>query len=586
MQISKSKLTRKIVVLGLSLVVALVGISLIDQKFHLFSKANKLVGEIAGVGIVGGSKFLGVGYDNVSAQATTPYQNVDGDVNVSGRFTSAYKSNFTNITDSSIYLVSNDPAIGILDNSSPNTSGYTIWGSASGGLAFSTATTTTPPAEKIRFDINGNVGIGTATPQAKLDIFQSGAINTTTPGTTRYGLHLTPQNATVDTAAGITFGAGDSGSGQTAQAGIYSQFSGTYGTKMYFATTDAYVAGAKTRMMIDHLGNVGIGTRTPGQRLEVNNTIKLTNTGMDANDGVIGVGTFAPGLNIVGIQTDGLGRKVQIWGYTTFVNGYGNDLAENYFIPGKVIRGSLVSIDYSTPSAATAADPSHKSLLGIVSTNPGAVMDADGGFHIGYGTKEKYTNEKAPIALAGTAPALVTSQNDPILIGDPIGLSYLAGFGAKATAAGQIVGRAFEKFNPADSFCTPVSSIDAIIWPNDDGKNPAKPCFKLPNGTYIGKIMVSVSASWYDPDVNLTSTDNFRLDFGGLKDSANNLITRIGAFGKLIAGKIQAGIIETQTLIVNGVDILERLNTLSQKVEAQQKEIEVLRNELEQLKTR
>lgn len=131
------------------------------------------------------------------------------------------------------------------------------------------------PTSSIDIAASGNVGIGTASPQAKLDVFQSGAFNVTTPGTTRYGLHLTPQNATVDTAAGITFGAGDFATGQTAQAGIYSQFSGAYGTKLYFATTNSYVTGAKTRMMIDSMGLIGIGTATPARQLHTTGDIRF-----------------------------------------------------------------------------------------------------------------------------------------------------------------------------------------------------------------------------------------------------------------------------------------------------------------------
>jgi hypothetical protein len=129
----------------------------------------------------------------------------------------------------------------------------------------------------------GNVGIGTTSPTAKLDVFQSGSFNTTTPGLTRYGIHLTPQNATVDTAVGITFGAGDSSSGNTADAGIYSQFSGSYGTKLYFATTNDYGAGSKTRMMIDHNGNVGIGTTAPSGKQH--NYISSRSTAFSASDG-------------------------------------------------------------------------------------------------------------------------------------------------------------------------------------------------------------------------------------------------------------------------------------------------------------
>ncbi len=116
---------------------------------------------------------------------------------------------------------------------------------------------------------SGNVGIGTNSPNAKLDISQSASFNTTTPGTGKYGLHLTPSTLTADYATGITFGA-DTSSGTTAQAGIYSQFSGSYGTKLYFATTNSYATGAITQMIIDQSGNVGIGITNPTYKLQVN----------------------------------------------------------------------------------------------------------------------------------------------------------------------------------------------------------------------------------------------------------------------------------------------------------------------------
>jgi hypothetical protein len=43
--------------------------------------------------------------------------------------------------------------------------------------------------------------------------------------------------------------------------------------------------------------------------------------------------------------------------------------------------------------------------------------------------------------------------------------------------------------------------LEAIQWPDDDGTNPAKPCFTLPDGTYIGKIMAFVNVGWWEPEV-------------------------------------------------------------------------------------
>ena len=64
---------------------------------------------------------------------------------------------------------------------------------------------------------------------------------------------------------GITFGAASN----AASGGIYAQSSGSYGTRLYFATTDSFAQGAKARMMIQSNGRVGINTLTPSNYLSV-----------------------------------------------------------------------------------------------------------------------------------------------------------------------------------------------------------------------------------------------------------------------------------------------------------------------------
>lgn len=62
-------------------------------------------------------------------------------------------------------------------------------------------------------------------------------------------------------------------------------------------------------------GNVAIGTNSsPYAKLEVNNTMKFTNSSTDVNDGVMGTAPYVPGLNIVGINTDNTARKISFWG--------------------------------------------------------------------------------------------------------------------------------------------------------------------------------------------------------------------------------------------------------------------------------
>ena len=101
-----------------------------------------------------------------------------------------------------------------------------------------------------------------ASTTTQISINKETTINTTTPGLgTGYGLHFGGQT-TADSATGITFSAGNA-TGTNANAGIYVQGSGAYGTKMYIATTDSYAVGSKTAISIDHTGLVNFVRTRP-----------------------------------------------------------------------------------------------------------------------------------------------------------------------------------------------------------------------------------------------------------------------------------------------------------------------------------
>jgi hypothetical protein len=122
------------------------------------------------------------------------------------------------------------------------------------------------PGTGARLDVNGNITVRGST-----------TLDPVTPGVGVEQLHFVG-HATADNAQGITWG----WNGITdAQAGIYVRSSGSYGTRMYLATTNSFVTGSKTAVTIMETGNVGIGTTTPAGRLDA---LGFSYIGSDSNN--------------------------------------------------------------------------------------------------------------------------------------------------------------------------------------------------------------------------------------------------------------------------------------------------------------
>jgi len=218
-----------------------------------------------------------------------------------------------------------------------------------------------------------------------------------------------------------------------------------------------------------------------------------------------GTSTIYAGSNLVAYRIDGA------------------DLAEVYYSDNQIIpSGSIVSLNKEkTNFVAPSQKSNDDTMLGIVSTNPGLVIgDRDTNFGI-----------PVKIALSGRVPVKVSTINGNIQPGDPITSSDILGVGMKATKAGRIVGKALERYENSD-----------------------------PNA--IGSILVFINLAWYDPDVYLTDTGDLSIITQGTPEqitttnsfsllNTGSLVDRIGAFSKLVAANIQAGLTKTQDLIVN-----------------------------------
>lgn len=165
-------------------------------------------------------------------------------------------------------------------------------------------------------------------------------------------------------------------------------------------------------------GNMGIGTGSPGAKLEVNGNIKLT-SGSGASI------TFADGT----VQSTAWTGSLCGGDYAEAVSGAG-DRAQ--YEPGDILV--LSDDDHSDVSKST--KPYSSSVAGIYSTKPGLI----GRRHPGK------SNTEIPMAMVGIVPTKVSAENGPIRRGDLLVTSSTAGYAMKGTdrsrMLGAIVGKA------------------------------------------------------------------------------------------------------------------------------------------------
>jgi fibronectin-binding autotransporter adhesin len=132
----------------------------------------------------------------------------------------------------------------------------------------------------IRIDTAGNVGIGQTSPQTKLQINEAVSRTGFTGTGVGTALLVNTQGTSHYTTLDFSGGASVNGVAQSRIASVQT----SNGSLLQFGTTNSYASGiTNTAMTIDYSGNVGIGTTTPGTKLEVNGTIRTTNdTGLSS----------------------------------------------------------------------------------------------------------------------------------------------------------------------------------------------------------------------------------------------------------------------------------------------------------------
>jgi hypothetical protein len=152
-----------------------------------------------------------------------------------------------------------------------------------GAMTFSTVST-----ERMRITDAGNVGIGTSSPTARLNIVSSGQQMAVEPSLGNAdasvmvgrGLTLSGTAAIVGTKSFINCAFEGSDDSAYSPFGYVTTAVGTRGqiaTAFYIETKSAGSSTPAERMRIDSAGNVGIGTSSPTSKLDVNGVIADSN---------------------------------------------------------------------------------------------------------------------------------------------------------------------------------------------------------------------------------------------------------------------------------------------------------------------
>ena len=174
-------------------------------------------------------------------------------------------------------------------------------------------------------------------------------------------------------------------------------------------------------MLINSSGNIGMGTISPGAKLEVDGNVKLT-AGSGASI------TFADGT-------------VQSTAYTGVTCG--GDYAESVDVMGGRTNyepGDLLVIDPQAPGRfLKSAEPYSTLVAGIYSTKPGTVGRRETSY-------AKTDTTAVPMAMMGIVPTKVTAENGPIKTGDLMVTSSMVGYAMRGTdrsrLTGAVVGKA------------------------------------------------------------------------------------------------------------------------------------------------
>lgn len=407
--------------------------------------------------------------------------------------------------------------------------GFTTAGDTNTGMFFPAADTiafSEGGVESMRIDSSGNMGIGTSSPSQKLHVVGKGIFNNGTSSNDSLSV------GTTSSSSGTNFGAVDINGLQysglylrTENVNRFSIFQTGIGTAINTLTTIPLTFGTNDteRMRIDSSGNVGIGTTSPDNKLEVvvgdNGGINIEQSGSlqtgylnfrDSDGTLSGRFSYDHGNDSMRFNTNTLERmRINSAGEigigTTTMTRQLNLTGSN---PGLGIN--LQNTGTSGRSYSIFTTNSSASVVGAL----GFYDDTAGAYRIIIDSAGRVTMPAQPFFYARKTDSQTAGNGTTV------------NFGTAVTNIGSHYNTSTNRFTAP---ITGVYSFTAKLWINRNGQ-PWTSFEPRINGTLI----TGSAGAYYDSSINNTGNANYIVNFQYSLNAGDFVEFTIGSPGNVL----------------------------------------------------